>query len=117
MWISMWLTTRSARGPVDAPADSAGLDLDGDGGAHLGVQAHLDVMRASRLDRVRHLDPAPVELGSPGALHGGGDVGRADRAEQSAVPPGAHLNPDLQLLQLAGGGLGVFEGADLTDGA
>src|SRR5205823_11502529 len=41
-------------------------DLDVDRGADLRVQPHRHLVRAHRLDRVGDLDPAPVELGSPG---------------------------------------------------
>jgi hypothetical protein len=35
-------------------------DLDLEGGGHLGVQPHPDLVRTDRLDRAGHLDPAPV---------------------------------------------------------
>src|SRR5690242_1375699 len=39
-------------------------DLDFDGGGHLGVQSHLDLVRSDGLDRAGQLDPAPVEFGA-----------------------------------------------------
>src|SRR5580700_4906054 len=88
-------------------------DLDLEGGGHLAVQAHPDLVRTDRLDRAGHLDPAPVEFGAAGRADRVRDVRGADRTEQ---PPGvARLGgqPDLEGAKPSRGLLGVVEAADV----
>src|SRR6266702_1315612 len=91
----------------------AGRDLDVDGGAELGVQPDLHLVRAHGLDRVADLDPAPVELGAAGLAHGRGDVRRADRAEQAAAAARAPPHQHVQAVELGRHGLRIFQAADL----
>src|SRR6516162_4148355 len=65
------------------------------------------------LDRARHLDPAPVELGPSGGAHRLRDVGRADRAEQAPAVAGLDGQPDVQRGEPARGLLGVVQATDV----
>src|SRR6202034_3694286 len=81
---------------VDNTTRGCGLsagDLDVDRGGHLGVQPHLDAVRARGLDRVGDHDRALVDVRTARILQRGRDVRGADRAEQEGVPGGPPLDP------------------------
>src|SRR3984885_5823100 len=102
---------------VENTAYGCGLcagDLDVDRGGHLGVEAHLDAVRARGLDRVGDHDRALVDIRAARILQRGRDVGGADRAEQAAGRAGPPVDPEGQLLQPAGHRLRVFHCADLA---
>src|SRR5260370_40596341 len=91
----------------------AGGDLDVYRGADFRVQPDPDLVRAHGLDRVAHLDPAPVELRAASLAHGGRDVGGPDRAEQPGAAPRAPPHPHLQPLEPGGYDPPVLRAADL----
>src|ERR1039457_3610607 len=111
---SSWPAGRCSRpaGPLAVISCLASGDLDVDRGADVGVQPDPDLVRAHGLDRVGHLDPAPVELRAARPAHRGGDVSRPDRAEQPAATAGPAAHQHVQALELARDGLGVLEAAD-----
>ena len=78
----------AAAGPLngDQPPRSGADDLDVQRGADLRVQPDRNLVRPEGLDRVAHLDAAPVEFGAARGADRGRDVRRAHRAEQ---PPGS----------------------------
>src|ERR1700754_2703260 len=112
-----------ARGPRPAlttagdgkRVDSACLDGDVQLGRDLRVQAHRDGVGADGLDLAGHLHGTPVERRAAGRTDGLDDVGRGDRAEETARVA-RRLGPDgdREPAELAGDLLGVAEVADLT---
>ena len=94
---------------------SAGDDVALDGRLHLGVETHQRGVRAGGLDRGRDLDLALVERRTTRGLHGIGDVGGGDGAEEAAAGAGVRGDRDGLGLEVALDGLRLLEGLDLAD--
>src|ERR1035441_7833663 len=104
-----------ASGAPGASAQDSGSDnLDFEGGPHLRVQPHRNLMSAYRLDRVGDLDLPLVQLRSARGLDGGGDVSRRHRAEQPPAAARAGLQPDRQGGEPVGRVPGIVQAADLA---
>src|SRR5439155_11909964 len=62
-----------------------GRDVDVDGGVHVAVQAHADLMFANLPEGLGQLDLAAVYFDAEFLLQGVGDVLAGDRAKQAAL--------------------------------
>src|SRR6478752_3974598 len=94
---------------------SASDDVQRHRGLHLGVQPNQRLVAADRLDRVRDLDLALVELRAAGGLDGGSDIGGRHRAEQATGVTSVGDDLDGLVLEVAPDRLGLLEGVDRTD--
>src|SRR5690606_8757270 len=88
------------------------LDLDGRG--DVVVQAHRDLVRAERLDRVADLDLATVDRRPARRGDGLGDVGGGDGAEQATRLARADLHDHRLGLQRVTRGAGLLDRGDLA---
>src|SRR5690606_33386051 len=91
--------------PFEVVRWSAGDDVEGDLGLHLGVQADEGLRRADVLDRGRDLDRATVDLRATTGLDRLGDLTAGDCAEETARLARVGGDRDLLGLEVALDGL------------
>src|SRR5687767_14082598 len=92
---------------VKAWCDLLRDDVDGEGNLDLAVETDRDLVGAERLERL-DVELAPVEVDAGLGLHGFGNVGRRDRAEEPATLARAGGDLDTRRRQLAGHRLRPF---------